>query len=247
LRYSLFCGEPLSAACATAWQDAAPQSVLENLYGPTEATIAISHYRWDRATSPAECLNGIVPIGWLFEAQQARVVDGRGNSAASGENGELCLAGTQVADGYWNDPETSARQFVRLPEDHGHICYRTGDLVKQDRRGCLHYLCRIDQQVKIRGYRVELQEIDLALRTICGTEQAVAVPWPVRDGSAEGVVGFVCGNDRFDELRILRACREVLPEYMVPSKIRCIDELPVNSNGKTDRKRLAQTLEGEAA
>jgi acyl-coenzyme A synthetase/AMP-(fatty) acid ligase len=183
----------------------------------------------------------------MFDGQHARVVDGDGEAVPNGESGELCLGGSQVARGYWNDPQKTERQFVSLPGDDPRTWYRTGDLVKQDERGCLFYLGRIDQQVKIRGYRVELQEIDLALRRICGTEQAVAVPWPVRDGAADGVVGFVCGMDGFDEPRILRACREILPEYMVPRKVRHIDEIPLNQNGKTDRKKLAQSLEGEIA
>src|SRR3989454_9662082 len=70
LRLSLFCGEPLAAAHAQHWQEAAPNSIVENLYGPTETTIAISHYRWEPSKSPQECLNGIVPIGWMFAGQQ---------------------------------------------------------------------------------------------------------------------------------------------------------------------------------
>ena len=113
LRWSLFCGEPLSATCASLWQDAAPNSTVENLYGPTETTIAISHYRWDRARSPTECLNGIVPIGWVFEGQHCRVVDSDGDTVRPGEMGELCLKGSQVASECWNDTQKTMQQFVR--------------------------------------------------------------------------------------------------------------------------------------
>jgi amino acid adenylation domain-containing protein len=246
LRCSLFCGEPLPAAYAQSWQEAAPISVVENLYGPTEATIAIAHYRWDSEKSPLECLNGIVPIGRVFPGQQSRVTDSRGESVPMGEAGELCLAGSQVAQGYWDNPMKTQEQFVRLPGASERVWYRTGDLVKQDEVGNLCYLGRIDQQVKIRGYRVELQEIEAVLRHACGTEQVVSVPWPVTNGSAEGVVAFVSGVKTLDHDGVLGKCGDILPDYMVPKRIYLIDELPLNPNQKVDRVKLASLLEGVA-
>ena len=242
LRYSLFCGEPLPASHAQQWQEAAPNSIVENLYGPTETTIAISHYRWDPAKSPHECLNGIVPIGRVFPGQQACVVDRERNEVS--DTGELCLAGSQVTNGYWNNPENTRRQFVRFPGTGETSWYRTGDLVRQEENGCLYYLGRIDQQVKVRGYRVELQEIETVVRKASGAEQVVAVPWPIADGSADGVVAFLCSCSSLDELNILNRCRETLPSYMVPRSIYRVDEMPLNGNGKIDRKKLVKLLEG---
>ena len=242
LRFSVFCGEPLAARHAQHWQEAAPNSIVENLYGPTETTIAISHYRWNPSSSPEECLNGIVPIGWVFPGQQFRIVNQQGSR--SREAGELCLAGAQVTDGYWNNPEATRRQFVRFRETGETSWYRTGDLVKRGENGCLYYLGRIDQQVKIRGYRVELQEIEVLLRKASGAEQVVAVPWPVTDGSADGVVAFLCGASNLDDLYILKRCREALPDYMVPRNIYRLEEMPLNDNGKIDRKKLLKQLEG---
>ncbi|OLB29479.1 MAG: hypothetical protein DMG41_23575 [Acidobacteria bacterium] len=242
LRCSLFCGEPLPAAYAASWQEAAPNSIVDNLYGPTEATIAITHYRWNSQKSPGECLNGIVPIGQMFEGQQFRITDSRGESVPIGEVGELCLSGSQVAAGYWNDPAKTRQQFVRLPGARERIWYRTGDLVQRDEAGNLCYLGRVDHQIKIRGYRVELQEIEAVLRHACGTEQVVSVPWPVNSGTAEGVVAFVSGVKGFDQARILANCGDVLPDYMVPKKIYLLDELPLNSNQKIDRGELRKLL-----
>src|SRR5437899_10300421 len=135
LRFSVCCGEPLAAAHAQHWQQAAPTSIVENLYGPTETTIAISHYRWDPSKSPQVCLNGIVPIGWPFAGQQCRVADHEGGQVS--KTGELCLAGSQVTDGYWNNPEKTRCQFVRYPETGGTLWYRTEDLVKRGENGCL--------------------------------------------------------------------------------------------------------------
>jgi non-ribosomal peptide synthetase component F len=242
LRFSVFCGEPLAAAHAQQWQEAAPNSIVENLYGPTETTIAISHYRWDPSKSPQECLNGIVPIGRVFDGQQSRVVNQERSEVS--ETGELCLTGPQVTDGYWNNPEKTRRQFVCFPEIGETPWYRTGDLVKRGENGCLHYLGRIDQQVKIRGYRVELQEIELVLRKASGAQQVVAVAWPAVDGSAEGVVAFLSGGSNLDDLHILNRCREALPDYMVPRNIYRLEEMPLNNNGKNDRKQLLKLLEG---
>jgi amino acid adenylation domain-containing protein len=244
LRYSFFCGEPLPTSYAQLWQNAAAHSLVENLYGPTEATIAISHYRWDRNHSPGESLNGICPIGWTFAGQQSSVVDQDFNILSRNQAGELFLAGSQVTSGYWNDPEKTGAKFVRLGNSAETIWYRTGDLVKQDWTGCMYYLGRIDDQVKIRGYRAELQEIEAVLRKACGTDQVVSVAWPVRDGSADGVVAFVSGQKALDEGKALNYCRTYLPGYMVPQRIYALDALPLNLNGKVDRRGLVRLLEG---
>jgi amino acid adenylation domain-containing protein len=245
LRCSLFCGEPLSASYAQLWQEAAPNSILENLYGPTETTIAISHYRWNKnGSSKAHCVNGIVPIGWIFDGQACRVIDAGPKAVPAGVPGELCLCGSQVTTGYWNDPVRTQEQFVRLPGAGENLWYRTGDMVQQDANGCLYYLGRMDHQVKVRGYRVELQEIEAVLRKACGTEQVVAIAWPVENGSANGVVAFVAGVDDLDHDRVLGYCGNVLPGYMVPKTLYMCEEFPLNANGKIDRARLVCILTG---
>lgn len=246
LRWSLFCGEALSSSLAEAWQQAANNSILENLYGPTEATIAITYYRWDSATSPAECLRGLVPIGWPFEGQQVCAVDENLVPVPAGESGELCLGGSQVTRGYLNDPEKTARSFVRLRDTGDQVWYRTGDLVRQDERGCLYYLGRRDFQVKVNGYRVELQEIDLVLRQAARTELAVAIPWPVSDGSASGIVGVLSGSDPTHDKQIIAACESRLPRYMVPNCIYHFPQIPLNVNGKIDRGKIAEMLADQA-
>jgi amino acid adenylation domain-containing protein len=242
LRWSLFCGEALSATLAEAWQQAANNSILENLYGPTEATIAITWYRWNSATSPAECVRGLVPIGWPFDGQQVCAVNEEFEVVPTGESGELCLGGSQVTRGYLNDPEKTAKSFVRLKHTGDQIWYRTGDLVRQDERGCLFYLGRRDFQVKISGYRVELQEIDLVLREAAKTELAVAIPWPLSEGSASGIVGVVSGSDASLDAQVINACEARLPRYMVPTRIYHFPQIPLNVNGKIDRGKITEML-----
>lgn len=242
LRWSLFCGEALSASLAQAWQQAACNSILENLYGPTEATIAITYYRWDSATSPPECVRGLVPIGWPFDGQQVCVVNEDLSPVPTGESGELCLGGSQITCGYLNDPEKTARSFVRLKHTGDQIWYRTGDLVRQDERGCSFYLGRRDFQVKIHGYRVELQEIDLVLRESAKTELAVAIPWPLSEGAASGIVGVLSGSDPALDKEILAACEARLPRYMVPNHLYHFPQMPLNVNGKIDRGKITEML-----
>lgn len=242
LRLSLFCGEALSARLATAWEQAAPNSIVENIYGPTEATIAITHYRWDPVRSPPECVRGIVPIGWMFDGQECAVVDDNLSPMPTGETGELCLAGSQVTAGYLHDPLRTRQQFVQLPGSAQTNWYRTGDLVKKDERGCLYYLGRKDHQVKISGYRVELQEIEHVLREAANTELAVAVPWPVSEGTASGIVAVIGGLDSSHDALIIKLCAERLPKYMVPTQIYHFADLPLNVSGKLDRPKIALLL-----
>ena len=242
LRWSLFCGEALSASLAEAWQQAANNSILENLYGPTEATIAITWYRWNSQTSPAECVSGLVPIGWPFDNQQICAVNENLQLVPTAETGELCLGGSQVTRGYLNDPEKTAKSFVKLPHTGEKIWYRTGDLVRMDDRGCAYYLGRRDFQVKISGYRVELQEIDLVLREAAKTELAVAIPWPLSEGSASGIVGVVSGSDPARDAEVIKTCQTRLPRYMVPTRLYHFQQIPLNVNGKIDRGKITEML-----
>src|SRR5207245_171684 len=102
---SLFCGEALPMEVAQHWQEAAPGSTVENLYGPTELTLACTLYRWDAATSPAECELGVVPIGYPYPEMTALIADESLREVEPGETGELLMSGPQVALGYWRDEE----------------------------------------------------------------------------------------------------------------------------------------------
>ena len=243
LRCSLFCGEALPEKSVVAWQQSAPNSIIENLYGPTEATIAITFYRWLPSLSPSRCRNGIVPIGWPFDGQRVCIVDSHSRPVSRGETGELLLSGSQVTAGYWRDPEQTRKRYIRLADDEESIWYRTGDCVAELEDGCVVYFGRLDNQVKIRGFRAELQEVDFVLREVTKSDEVVSVAWPVRDGSADGIEAFVaCASDR-DRTEILNHCRASLPDYMIPREIHFVDELPRSANGKIDRRKLIAWLE----
>ena len=236
LRWSLFCGEALPMRLAADWQEAAPNSIVENLYGPTEATVAFTAYRLPKARRPELDALPTVPIGMPLSGQRVMIVDSSGEPLREGEAGELCLGGSQVAAGYWQAPDQTVACFQppKCAEAEGIRWYRTGDWAVVSSDHGLIFLGRIDRQAKIRGHRVDLLEVENAMRLAAWTDTVAAVPWPVGDdGLALGLVGFVAGSQKNPE-KIIDACRDSLPYYMVPNQIRSVTDWPLNANGKTD-------------
>lgn len=243
LRHSLFCGEPLPVQTAEEWQRAAPASAVYNYYGPTELTVVCLGHRWDPETSPSMCRNGQVPIGRLFQGLSAVLLGEDGQAVGANEEGELCVAGPQVVQGYWLDPDRTRAKFVELAisDTTTKRFYRTGDRVLRLDNGEYIYLGRADQQIKLMGRRVELGEIEAVLAECDGVTGAVAIPWPIEDGHPVGVVAFLLGDGIEPEAVRTRAA-EYLPGYMVPASYRVVDEWPLNPNGKIDRKALTRLL-----
>lgn len=242
LRWSLFCGEPLVTQLAESWAAAAPRATLDNLYGPTEVTVACTGYRWDPARSPGQCELGLVPIGLPLPGMEARIFDDDLQEVSGEGEGELLMAGPQVAPGYWQDPERTDAAFV-VPPTRSLVHYRTGDRVRRSGPdGLLRYVGRLDSQIKVHGHRVELGEVEAVLRQVSGVEAAVALGWPPSPGGASGVVAFL-GSTKVDIGDLLTTVAGHLPDYMVPRQVHLLPELPVNVNGKFDRIRLRQLLE----
>lgn len=237
LRLSSFGGEPLSADLVQSWRAAAPASAIYNLYGPTEATVTCLGQRME---DPLPLLPGrdLLAIGKPLAGCDAQVLGEGGRPAPAGQAGELAIAGVQLATGYLDAPELTAARFV---ERAGKRWYLTGDLALRDEAGRFHCLGRLDNQVKVRGHRVELEDIDAHLRQLVAAP-AVTVAWPLSQGAAQALVGFVAGVP-VDEALTLRALRRRLPAYMVPSRLVNLPQLPLNANGKVDRVALRQMLE----
>jgi amino acid adenylation domain-containing protein len=240
LHRSLFSGEALPRVVAEAWQVAAPQSKVSNMYGPTEATVLCVGQDY----SPDCQLTGdFIAIGWPYRGVRTAIADENLKLLSNESKGELLLGGPQLALGYLDDEERTRRAFVEI---EGERWYRTGDLALRDAKGVLHYLGRIDQQVKVLGgARVELGEIESHLRAVTGCESVAAVAWPMQDGFALGIVGFIGGfNGKATDVR--NALKERLPAYIVPARIHFLPEIPLNSNGKVDRKQLIAYLTEQA-
>lgn len=240
LRLSLFCGEALPQRVALAWAEAAPNARIENIYGPTEATIAITGFALPGDRVALRDLPEVLPVGTAFPGQYAVVVDAQGQPA---QEGELCLAGSQVTDGYWRRPDLTSQRFVRFSWDNEQrVWYRTGDRARTDTEFGLRFLGRLDRQAKIAGHRIEFQEVEAALHRAANAN-AAAIAWPLGpDGLARGIVGFV-GQTEHSVEAILAACRATLPPYAVPSAIYRVEDWPLNSSGKTDHRRLQQIVE----
>lgn len=235
LRQTFFCGEPLLSSVAAAWQSAAPGSTLTNMYGPTEATVmCLAEDYGPQCAVTRDC----VAVGRPFPGTRAAIASPDLKWVPDGADGELLLGGAQLALGYLDDPERTGAAFVEID---GERWYRTGDGARRDGRGVFHYLGRIDNQVKVLGYRVELEGIEIHLREVAGSETVAAVAWPIKDGIAEGIVAFVAGA-RCSAAEIRRAMQTRVPAYMVPSQVRVVAELPLNVNGKIDRKALRASL-----
>jgi amino acid adenylation domain-containing protein len=229
LRLSTFAGDALKAADAAAWQQAAPQSILDNLYGPAETTITCTVYRWSQESSPGESLNGIVPIGRLHDGHEYLLLDSCGHE--SPVEGELCISGPQVTPGYL-DPEDGKDRFFRRGSRRW---YRTGDRMRRADNGDLLFLGRTDNQVQIQGWRVELAEIDHHVRRCAGIRDAVTVSTVIDD--RRQLVAFYTGEPTTSG-EFARQLLRTLPQQMLPRHFRHLDEMPLSVNKKIDRHAL---------
>jgi amino acid adenylation domain-containing protein len=244
LRWSLFCGEALPRESAKAWQLAAPNSIVENLYGPTELTIACFVHRWDSLSSPGMCVNELVPIGRPLPGLVALVFGDDGRPAPLGTAGELCVSGPQTTPGYWRDVDKTTEKYQHLDVavNDSRRFYRTGDRVMKTENEEYVFFGRIDNQVKILGHRVELGEVEAALQRYPGVIEVAALPWPFIEGAAIGLVAFVTGT-QIDPEGMKGAASQVLPAYSVPHTIHVRSSMPLNANGKIDRKALVALLD----
>nr|WP_231574946.1 non-ribosomal peptide synthase/polyketide synthase [Paenibacillus sp. FSL R7-0273] len=208
------------------------KATLHNLYGPTEATVDVTYY--DSASTFAETA---VPIGKPIANTQLYIVNENRQLQPVGVAGELCIAGDGLARGYYNRPELTAEKFVDNPFEPGTRMYRTGDLARWLPDGNLEYLGRIDHQVKIRGYRIECGEIESQLLAHASIREAVVLAREDEQGQAYLCAYLVSGEIvPVPELRSYLA--EQLPDYMIPSYFVELESIPLNTNGKVDRRAL---------
>ncbi|QAU33708.1 amino acid adenylation domain-containing protein [Janthinobacterium sp. 17J80-10] len=238
LRMTVFGGEQLPKGVVDTWRAAAPASAIYNHYGPTEVTVCSLVQLIDE---PIPLMPGrdVVGIGTALPGTEAAVLDADGNPVADHCTGELALAGVQLATGYLDAPELTAARFPTL---QGKRWYLTGDLAMRDGSGIFHCIGRMDNQIKVLGHRVELEEIDSHLRIVADADMAGTVAWPSVDGAAQGLIAFVCARI-IDEAQTIHALKARLPHYMIPSRIIPLETMPLNANGKVDRKALKLLLE----
>ncbi|MFD4461981.1 AMP-binding protein [Nocardia sp. NPDC058480] len=237
LRTVILGGDWVDVALPARLAAVAPNSRFAGLGGATETAIHSTICEVVEGRVPAEWT--AVPYGTPLRNVQCRVVGPAGNDCPDWVSGELWIGGDGVAAGYRNDPERTADRFVT---HEGLRWYRTGDLARYLPDGGLEFLGRADHQVKIRGYRVELGEVESALRAVPGIRHAVAA---VVGTAAPKLVALVVPTPDvvLDVDVVLAATAELVPVYMVPTRLELLAELPLTSNAKPDRKAIRAVLE----
>lgn len=244
LRVTIFGGEPLPRWLVQAWMRAAPNTRVLNMYGPTEATVACCGFEVTAAFL-AESQHSVMPLGEALPGMEVLIVDSALDPVAPGVSGELLIGGPQIASGYLSPDEPGNRRFVsaHYPGRSASSWYRSADVAREVVGLGMVFLGRLDSQVKIRGNRIELEEVELVVQACSGAALCAVLPWPVDEaGRAGGLIAFV-SDAQHGTVHILRACRERLPAYAVPQRIVILDAVPLNVNGKIDRKALAAQCE----
>ena len=241
-------GEQVQVQTVVQAQRRYPHIQFINAYGPTEATMLATTYE-----IPASIDSGAqhIPIGKALNRVQTHILDDQLKPVIQGEPGELCLSGVGIARGYLNQPELSADRFVTNPfggSDSPRM-YRTGDLVKQDEQDDIIFLGRIDHQVKVRGVRIELGEIESVAMSIGSVQSACAAQYGPVESKSIGlfiVANLLEDSSLINTQTIRTHITDQLPASMVPDSIVIVDSIPLNPNGKQDRKALTRFFEDQS-
>ncbi len=231
LKLFTFVGEVMPTKQLNIWMAENPNREYINLYGPTEATVACSAYRIEkplRDTDP-------IPIGKASENKRLLILNEENQETACDEIGEICIAGSGVALGYYKEKELTEKVFVQNPlhNNYEDIIYRTGDYGYFNQDGDIVFTGRKDTQVKVHGIRVELGDIENAACCMEGIERACALLTPEKK-----VALFLQTKNEVTKRQMKVQLKEYLPKYMIPDEVYTLAEFPVNKNGKIDRKVL---------
>lgn len=235
LRELIVGGESLSVDHIRRMQAIAPDLQLHNGYGPTECTIMCTDHAIPRDL-PAGATT--IPIGRLLEDTTGYVLNRRLQPVPAGVIGELCIGGAGVARGYLGRPELNAERFVPSPFVEGDVLYRTGDQVRYCERGEIEFVGRTDAQVKIRGHRIELTEIEAVLARHAGVATCSVVARADFPGEKRLVAYYVPATGEVHAPQLRAHLAAALPPYMVPTRYVALEQLPLTTNGKVDRRAL---------
>lgn len=239
VRYNILCGEALTGKVITPWHKANPKMVSYNMYGPTEDTVFCTYYLIDESNiSALKVANDIVSIGKTFVNNGLLLLDENDKVITSPNiEGELCLCGPQLTPGYWENEKENTSKFLMV---EGERYYRSGDMCYYAEDENLMYVSRKDFQVKINGFRVELGEIENRFATISGGKYAVVMPFVNEQGNTE--LAIIIEGKEYDIKDHKAALASELPAYEVPNKWLFIRSIPLNQNGKVDRKKIKSTF-----
>ncbi|MBU1170680.1 MAG: amino acid adenylation domain-containing protein [Proteobacteria bacterium] len=240
LSHILFAGEVFPTVYLKKLMGLLPEASYYNLYGPTETNVCTFYHVKDKESLGLRP----VPIGRACSNYQIIVLNDHDQPVAEGEEGELHVRGSGVTSGYYKDPERTNAVFKKSPlaSHHGAFLYKTGDIVVKREQNTYEYVGRKDFMVKCSGFRIELPEVEHALFQYEAIEEAVVVAHSDKEMGNSRLHAFVTskpGND-LSIIQLKKHLTTILPRYMVPDIIEQVQEIPKNSNGKTDR----QTIKG---
>jgi amino acid adenylation domain-containing protein len=233
----MFCGEVMPVKVLNYLKRLFPNATYVNMYGPTEITDVCSYYIVDREFEENESL----PIGVPCNNTEILVLNEHNQLVEEEEIGELCVRGSSLAHGYYGDWEKTEAVFVQNPlnDKYPEKIYKTGDLVKYNSLGEIIYIGRKDFQIKHLGHRIELGEIEGACISIKGVKECCCV-YSHRNKQ----IRLICSvEDYLSEKEIYKSLMKKIPKYMLPGKIRIVDQLPKTPNGKIHRKRINQEFQ----
>jgi amino acid adenylation domain-containing protein len=233
-------GDVISAKAVRLVLQACPDTVVRATYGSSELSLFV-------LSSPMRApysMGPVVPVGRGLDNIRLYVLDEQLRSLPAGEVGDLYVAGSRLARGYYRRPGITAERFVADPfGGGGQRMFRTGDQVRVRQDGLIEFVGRSGDQVKIRGYRVELAEIESVLASYRGLAHAVVVARAVEDGEKRLIAYIVPEGGTLDIEGLRAHAKDLLPEYMVPSAFVTLDSLPLTPNGKVDREALPEPAE----
>ena len=232
LRKICFSGSVMPCRVLRKWQENLPKAHFVNQYGPTEATASCTYYSVDHTVEEDE----VLPIGQAYDNYRVFLIDEHENESAVGEQGEICVCGPILALGYYNDKERTNAAFTLNPLNKAYPerMYRTGDYGRLDEDGILHFCGRMDRQIKHMGHRVELDEVEHAANVVEGVAESCVI----YNKAKEVLILFYTGD--CDRRSLALALRDELPGFMVPRKIKKLEQLPKLPNGKYDMKKLEE-------
>ncbi|WP_207678393.1 amino acid adenylation domain-containing protein [Desulfonema magnum] len=232
LKKVVFAGEVMPTKHLAYWQEILPDKLYVNLYGPTEITVDCTYFIVNQKYEPHESL----PIGFPCHNSGILILNDEDRPARAGEQGELCVRGSSLALGYWNNPEKTEQVFTQNPlqKNYPDRIYRTGDLVYQNGRNEIIYVGRKDSQIKHMGNRIELGEIETAVMAIPHIDNCCVL----YNEDKQEITLFYEGKAEISVSDLRKSLIQTLPNYMIPRKSHYFEKLPFNPNGKIDRKAL---------
>ncbi len=238
LQKILFAGEVMPNKHLNYWRKHLPGCLYANLYGPTEITVDCTYYIVDREFTDDEPL----PIGIPCRNSGILILTDDNRLATTNEHGELCVRGTSLSMGYYNDPEKTAKAFVQNPLNphYPELIYRTGDIAYWNELGEVMYAGRKDFQIKHNGYRIELGEIENA---VLGTG-LVKTACVIYNNSSKEIVLFYLSDEELNPGELRKKMLQFVPKYMIPVRYHRLKEMPLSANGKIDRIKLGKEING---